>query len=188
MKARLAESKLMRDAPELESGRLRHPNSEFRIPNSIKVPVARVAWTAVLFLCVPLLWAGAEAPASRGGAVTPNRARPRSFSHRIWAACDFEGLTPDYGWFGRAETNDIPRYPGNSTALAAAPGPYRDFSAVMTGINPVPGPRMGKVNQLWLRYHLTGGSEATFQHFSLTREDNWHIRATGLETGRWAGA
>jgi len=119
--------------------------------------------------------------------VTADSARPKHFPHRIWAACDFEGQTPDYGWFGRAETNDIPRYPGNATALAAAPGAYRDFSAVMTGVNPVPGPRMGKVNQLFVRYHLTGGGEATFQHFSLTREDNWHIRATGLETGRWAG-
>jgi hypothetical protein len=118
--------------------------------------------------------------------VTADSARPKHFPHRIWAACDFEGQTPDYGWFGRAETNDIPRYPGNATALAAAPGPYRDFSAVMTGVNPVPGSRMGKVNQLFVRYLLTGTSMSTFQHFSLTREDNWHIQVTGLETGRWA--
>jgi hypothetical protein len=112
--------------------------------------------------------------------------RVASFPHRIWAACDFEGQTPDYGWFGRAETNVIPKYPGNVTALAAAPGPYRDHGAVMTGINPVPGPRMGKVNQLFLRYRLEGGTEAAFQHFSLTREDNWHIRVNGLEEGRWS--
>jgi parallel beta-helix repeat protein len=117
-----------------------------------------------------------------------NHPRPDRFPHRIWAACDFEGLTPDYGWFGRPETNDILRYPGNVTALSAAPGPYQNFSAVMAGINPVPGPRMGKVNRLFVRYHLTGGSEATFQHFSLTREDNWHIRVDGLEPGRWAQA
>src|SRR5262245_50122418 len=112
--------------------------------------------------------------------------RPESFPHRIWAACDFEGQTPDYGWFGRAVTNDLPVYPGNKTALAAAPGPHRDFSAAMTGINPVPGPRMGKVNQLFLRYRLEGGTEATFQHFSLTREDNWHIRVNGLTEARWS--
>jgi hypothetical protein len=118
--------------------------------------------------------------------ITAAATHPQHFPHRIWAACDFEGQTPDYGWFGRVETNDIPHYPGNASALAAVPGPYRDVSATMTGVNPVPGPRMGKVNHLFVRYHLTGGNEATFQHFSLTREDNWHIRASGLATGRWA--
>src|SRR4030095_14373967 len=147
---------------------------------------AHVAWMAVLISCIPPGAGGENSPAPHGGTAKADPARPKYFPHRIWAACDFEGQTPDYGWFGRAETNDILRYPGNSTALAAAPGPYRDFGAVMTGINPVPGPRMGKVNQLCLRYQLTGGDEATFQHFSLTREDNWHIRATGLATGRWA--
>jgi hypothetical protein len=114
--------------------------------------------------------------------------RPKLFPHRIWAACDFEGPTPDYGWFGKTELKEIPVYPGNATALRAEPGPYQNFSAVMTGVNPVPGPRMGKVNHLCVRYHLTGGDEATFQHFSLTREDNWHIRAGGLTSGRWADA
>ena len=124
--------------------------------------------------------------AAQRGQAHANGQRPESFPHRIWAACDFEGQTTDYGWFGRVETNDIPRYPGNTTALAAAPGPYRDYSGVMTGINPVPGPRMGKVNQLFLRYRLEGGTEATFQHFSLTREDNWHIRVNGLTAARWS--
>src|SRR4026208_2387873 len=91
-----------------------------------------------------------------------NLHRPEHFPHRIWAACDFEGQTPDFGWFGRAETNVIPKYPGNAPALAAAPGPYLDFSAVMTGVNPVPGPRMGKVNHLFVRYRIEGGTEATF--------------------------
>ena len=120
------------------------------------------------------------------GTARANAQRPESFPHRIWAACDFEGQTPDYGWFGHIETNVIPKYPGNATALSAAPGPYRDFSAVMTGVNPVPGPRMGKVNQLFVRYRLDGGTEATFQHFSLTREDNWNIRVSGLEERRWS--
>jgi hypothetical protein len=56
----------------------------------------------------------------------------------------------------------------------------------MTGINPVPGPRMGKVNQLYLRYFLKGGAEATFQYFSLTREDNNHIHVSGLTEGKWS--
>jgi len=113
---------------------------------------------------------------------------PSTFPHRIWAACDFEGHTPDYGWFGPAETNQIPRYPGNRTALGTSERPHRDVSAVMTGINPVPGPRMGQENGLFLRYFLAGGTEATFQHFSLTSEDNWHIRASGLTTGQWSQA
>jgi hypothetical protein len=111
--------------------------------------------------------------------------RPASFPHRIWAACDFEGQTPDYAWFGRAQTNNIPRYPGNRTALGVSERPYKNVSAVMTGINPVPGPRMGRENGLFLRYFLKGGPRATFQHFSLTREDNWHITVEGLTQNRW---
>jgi len=135
----------------------------------------------VVLIAVP-----APLTSAQRGTSQANASRPETFPHRIWAACDFEGQTPDYGWFGRVETNMAPKYPGNTTALAAAPGPYRDFSAVMTGVNPVPGPRMGKVNQLFVRYRLEGGIEATFQHFSLTREDNWHIRVNGLVEGRWS--
>ena len=114
------------------------------------------------------------------------QAAPTNFPHRIWAACDFEGRTPDYAWFGPAETNNIPGYPGNGTALGVSERPYKNVSAVMTGINPVPGPRMGKENWLFVRYYLKGGAEATFQHFSLTTEDNWHVPATGLQTGNWS--
>lgn len=120
------------------------------------------------------------------GLVRADVTRPKHFPHRIWAACDFEGRTPDYAWFGPAETKNLARYPGNLTALGVSERPYKDFSALMTGINPVPGPRMGKVNQLYLRYFIEGGSEATFQYFSLTREDNNHIRVTGLTEGKWS--
>lgn len=113
--------------------------------------------------------------------------RPASFPHRIWAACDFEGRThTDYGWFGKVETNTIPKYPGNRTALRAKPGPYGNHAAIMGGINPVPGPRMGKENWLYLRYFLKGGTDSTLQHFSLTTEDNWHVKVSGLTTNAWA--
>lgn len=112
--------------------------------------------------------------------------RPAHFPHRIWAACDFEGRTPDYAWFGPAETNNISRYPANTTALGVSARPYKNFSALMTGINPVPGPRMGKENHLYVRYFLKGGTEATFQYFSLTREDNQHIRVSGLARDIWS--
>lgn len=112
--------------------------------------------------------------------------RPKYFPHRIWAAADFESPTPDYGWFGPPETNNVPRYPGNATALGIGARPYENFSAIMTGLNPVPGPRMGKINQLYLRYFLVGATEATFQYFSLTSEDNNHIRMTGLTEGKWS--
>jgi hypothetical protein len=56
----------------------------------------------------------------------------------------------------------------------------------MTGINPVPGPMMGKANKMYCRYFLKGGTEATFQHFSLTVEDNNHIRVSGLTEDKWA--
>jgi hypothetical protein len=120
------------------------------------------------------------------GAARASVQKPASFPHRVWAACDFEGQTPDYGWFGPVETNNIRTYPGNRTALGVGSRPYQKFSAIMTGINPVPGPRMGKENGLFLRYFLKGGSDATFQHFSLTREDNWHIKVSGLVTGKWS--
>jgi len=125
-------------------------------------------------------------PQQDRGAARANHRRPDHFPHRIWAACDFEGQTPDYAWFGPAEQKDIPQYPGNKTALGVSARPYENFSAVMTGINPVPGPRMGKVNQLFVRYLLRGGSEATFQHFSLSTEDNQHIRVNGLTQGEWS--
>ena len=143
--------------------------------------------TSTLLIMAACWWdvTAAEVTAVRGQARAESK-RPANFPHRIWAACDFEGRTPDYAWFGPAETNDVPRYPGNATALASSERPYKDVSGVMTGINPVPGPRMGKVNHLYCRYLLRGGTEATFQYFSLTREDNQHIRVTGLAEGKWA--
>jgi hypothetical protein len=111
---------------------------------------------------------------------------PKTFPHRIWAACDFEGQTPDYAWFGPKETENIPSYPGNVTALGAEPGSGGDAAALKTGVNPVPGPMMGKVNQLCLRYHLTGASEAVFQHYSLSTNDNNHICVSGLTQGEWS--
>jgi hypothetical protein len=127
------------------------------------------------------------APAQRQrGFARAEETRPRSFPHRIWAACDFEGQTPDYAWFGPAETKNIPRYPGNFTALTAHPKPAGKFAARKTGFNPVPGPVMGKVNKLYLRYYLKGTTEAVFQHYSLTSNDNNHIRVSGLTEGKWS--
>lgn len=120
------------------------------------------------------------------GAARVEQTRPDRFPHRIWAACDFEARSPDYAWFGPAETANIAVYPGNVTALGVKEKPYGTFAALMTGINPVPGPMMGKVNKMYCRYFLKGGSEATFQHFSLTRNDNNHIRVRGLAEGKWA--
>ena len=107
-----------------------------------------------------------EAARTRGTAVA-EETRPAHFPHRIWAACDFEGQTPDYAWFGPTQSNNIPNYPGNITALGVKEKPYRNFSALMTGINPVPGPMMGRLNKMYCRYYLKGGTQATFQHFSL---------------------
>ncbi len=133
------------------------------------------------------LWAMAEcAEVGRTpGQATASALRPAHFPHRIWAASDFEGRTPDYGWFGPAETNNIPKYPGNATALGVSARPYQNFSGVMTGINPVPGPKMGKENHLFLRYFLRGATNAAFQHFSLTSEDNQHINVSGLTESKW---
>jgi len=150
----------------------------------------RVRWSEakihvfILVFVISLLSATAAENPVRGRADATIR-RPDRFPHRIWAACDFEGNTLDYGWFGQRETNNINLYPGNQTALHASERPYKNFSAVMTGVNPVPGPRMGKENGLFVRYFLKGGTTATFQHFSLTREDNWHVVVNGLVQDRW---
>src|SRR5262245_690768 len=137
----------------------------------IGVPVAILSICGLAFQRAE----GAAEPTNRGF-VRATTKRPASFPHRTWAACDFDGRTPDYAWFGPVETNNIPKYAGNRTALGAASKPYGTVSAVMTGMNPVPGPRMGRENGLYVRYFLEGGTEAIFQHFNLTREDNWHIK------------
>jgi len=146
---------------------------------------------AVVVTTAGLLFAAddkkAESQRERGVAKV-EETRPAAFPHRIWAACDFEGQTPDYAWFGPAHTQNIAKYPGNFTALTvdAKHKPYGKTSALMTGINPVPGPMMGKVNKLYLRYFLKGATEATFQHFSLSSNDNNHIRVSGLTEGQWS--
>jgi hypothetical protein len=137
-----------------------------------------------LLLCV--LIAARQGDDSRRGAANAENGRPKNFPHRIWAACDFEARTPDYAWFGPAETKNIPAYPGNATALGVSEKPYKGVSALMTGINPVPGPCMGKVNSMYARYYLKGATEATFQHFSLSSNDNNHIRASGLQEDAWS--
>ncbi len=129
----------------------------------------------------------ADPPRTRGQAKV-EEIRPAAFPQRIWAACDFEGQTPDYAWFGPPEKKNLPAYPGNMTALGVSEKPYKNFSALMTGVNPVPGPMMGKVNKLYCRYYLKGGTEATFQHYSLSSNDNNHIRVTGLTDGKWSEA
>ncbi len=124
-------------------------------------------------------------PTTRGRSAAIH-GRPAHFPHRIWAACDFEGQTPDYGWFGTPQAKNIPTYPGNTTALAGINGSAGDSFAMLAGVNPVPGPRIGKANQLFVRYRLAGTSEATFQHFSLTTEDNQHVHVTGLVQDIWS--
>jgi hypothetical protein len=110
--------------------------------------------------------------------------RPRSFPHRIWAASDFEARLPDYAWFGAPDVADIPVYPGNKTALRGEKA--QDFAAVLVGMNPVPGPRMGAHNKVYFRYLLDGTSTAQVQHFNLSREDNHHIVVGGLSPGAWS--
>jgi hypothetical protein len=147
---------------------------------------------SVLFVAFALLCLLAHADDKKSketrkrGTATAEETRPDHFPHRIWAACDFEAQTPDYAWFGPKETKQIPKYPGNATALGVKEKPYKNVSALMTGINPVPGPMMGKLNKMYCRYYLKGTTEGTFQHFSLTVEDNNHVKVTGLTEGKWS--
>lgn len=144
----------------------------------------RLPCLVTLALALPCV--GQEAKPEVRGAARAEVGRPRAFPHRIWAACDFEAQTPDYAWFGPKETTNLPVYPGNRTALGVKEKPYGKFSALMTGINPVPGPMMGAVNKMYCRYYLKGGTAATFQHFSLSSNDNNHIRVSGLTEGKWS--
>jgi len=132
---------------------------------------------------------GEKEPAARStpeerGSSKVERTRPPSFPHRIVAACDFEGQTPDYGWFGAVEKTDLPVYPGNANALRGEPA--KDVFAHLAGVNPVPGPRLGKQNGLYFRYKLDGTQTAQVQHFNLTKEDNHHVVVSGLAEGKWS--
>lgn len=155
-------------------------------------PIIHLAAAVFCIASVAVILRSAEPrqanPMKNSGVARATATRPAAFPHRIWAACDFERRLPDYAWFGSPEKKEIPKYSGNTTALIASERPYKDFAGLMAGINPVPGPRMGEVNRLYLRYRLVGATEATFQYFSLTTEDNNHLRATGLIEGRWAEA
>jgi len=126
-----------------------------------------------------------DPPARRRGFAKVEVTRPAHFPHRIWAFCDFEVKLPSFGLFGSKETANIPAYPGNAAARRGA-GPYKSFAALMTGCNPVPGPRMGAANYMYCRYYITGGDKATFQHYSLSRGDNNHIHVSGLTEGKWS--
>lgn len=169
-----------------------HRDSHHAVSGALWGSRLRLLPPGAVLLCLVALaaWPGdpsaADPKPRTRGRVKATAARPKHFPHRIWAACDFEGRTPDYAWFGPPQTRNIPRYPGNVTALGVSARPYKNVSALMTGINPVPGPRMGKVNYLYLRYFLKGTTEATFQYFSLTREDNNHVHVTGLTEGKWS--
>ena len=124
------------------------------------------------------------APAEHRGFAQAEVSRPKHFPHRIWAACDFEARTTDYGWFGTAETQNIAKYPGNVTAMRSRES--QEHSSRYVGINPVPGPRMGEINKVYFRYYLKGTTDAQVQHFNLSENDNHHIRASGLTEGRWS--
>jgi len=132
----------------------------------------------------PAKHAAPEPAKKRRGVATATPGRPAHFPHRIWAASGFEARTPNFGWFGAEEKRNIPKYSGNTAARRGAP--RGTYAAMVTGMNPVPGPRMGTLNRLYLRYYLKGTDTARFQHYSLSVSDNCNIRVSGLTQGRWA--
>jgi len=154
---------------------------------SIALPAAALA--LIISGCPGAEKAAQEKPApqvaKRRGFAVAEHARPERFPYRIWAFSGFEAKPESFGWFGAAETSNIPKYPGNATARRGT-GPYGGFSALMVGMNPVPGPRMGKINKMYCRYFLKGADQATFQHFSLSSGDNCNIRVSGLKQGAWS--
>ena len=141
---------------------------------------------AAALLVISASWISPSFAAERTrGQTVAEITRPKTFPHRVWAACDFEAK--QFAWFGPAVRDDLPKYPGNTTAMGVAARPYKKFSGIMTGINPT-GVRMGKENFLYLRYKLTGATKATFQHFGMDSGDNNHVRVSGLNEGKWSEA
>jgi len=135
-----------------------------------------------------VMWLALECQAAaphRRGFAAATEGRPARFPHRIWAFSGFEARPGNFGWFGDEEKKNIPKYPGNRTARRGA-GPWKTFAALKTGMNPVPGPRMGAVNKLYVRYYITGTDKALLQHYSLSSADNCNIRVSGLAQGRWS--
>jgi hypothetical protein len=132
-------------------------------------------------LAAPAKAGGAVAAGTvRKGSATVVTQRPEHFPHRIWAASDFEVHLPVYGWFGNDENKNIPAYPGNATAQV------KRKTQEYAGINPVPGPCMGKFNYMYCRYFIKGTDKAKFQHFNLNVSDNWNINVSGLQQGQWS--
>jgi len=126
----------------------------------------------------------APATPRRRGFATADAKPPARFPHRIWAASGFEARPANFGWFGAAETKNIPEYPGNTAARRGTP--QKKHAALKTGMNPVPGPRMGTTNYLYCRYVIKGTDRAVFQHYSLSSGDNCNIRVSGLTQGKWS--
>jgi hypothetical protein len=145
---------------------------------------------ALLYVCLAAAGCGAltgsKAPRQprRRGLAAAEHGRPKHFPHRIWAFSGFEARPPSFGWFGATERNNIPDYPGNTAARRGTP--LKKWAALKTGMNPVPGPRMGAVNKLYVRYYLKGTDAARFQHYSLSSGDNCNVLVSGLEQGEWA--
>ena len=131
----------------------------------------------------PAAQAAQPAKKRRGFAVAKVE-RPKHFPHRIWAFSGFEARPANFGWFGRAETANIPKYPGNAAARRGTA--LKKGAALKTGMNPVPGPRMGKVNKLSVRYYLKGTDTVRFQHYSLSSGDNCNMLVSGLVQGKWS--
>jgi hypothetical protein len=59
----------------------------------------------------------------RRGWIKAQEMRPMHFPHRIWAACDFEGRTPDYAWFGPPRRRTSRAIPATSPRWAQTPSP-----------------------------------------------------------------
>ncbi|HUU29297.1 MAG TPA: hypothetical protein VM123_15960 [archaeon] len=146
----------------------------------------------VFILAVPLLVLTACGQSRSGSgpgtiSLTAQQAalgRPEYFPRRIWAACDFELLRKDVVWTGELEHDNIPAYPGNSTALRArpaGPGGLRFLS-----VKPVSYPRMGGKNQVYFRYFIRGASSLTLEIFNLDRNDSHRVRVSGLRQGAWS--
>ena len=55
-----------------------------------------LASSAVVAFAVGL--SAVAAPERPRGFARAEGKRPKRFPHRVWAACDFEGRTRDYGW------------------------------------------------------------------------------------------
>jgi len=111
---------------------------------------------------------------------------PARFPSLISAACDFELSRKDVSWFGRLEKNNIPAYPGNTTALDAVPIPGKQN--LFAAFRPVGVSLLGKSGKIYFKYYLSGATSLKIELSVRDGERTGGMVITGLTADHWSEA